>query len=89
MIPPINCPYKNLTGPPCWSCRNYIPDTDSCKLNSLAVHGPKTNNPYSAATCYQQPSYQERLKQYEEDRQKLLQLSKESLVDMILHRPEY
>ena len=89
MIPPINCPYKNLTGPPCWNCSNYILDTDSCKLNSLAVHGSKTNNPYSAANVYQHPSYQERLKQYEEDRQKLLQLSKESLVDMILHRPEY
>ena len=51
MIPPTNCPYKEMTAPTCWSCPNYNVDLD------------------------------------EHDRQQLLKLSKEALVDLIIKRP--
>lgn len=76
------CPYKQLTAPPCWSCPNYIPDTDECALNRLTVTSAG-NTSYAAKA----PTYEEKLKQYEQDREKLLELSKETLVDLILHRP--
>lgn len=77
MIPPSNCPYKGLTAPPCYNCQYYIIDLDGCKLNPYI---PQSN-------AIVAPSYEERLRQYEEDRKKLLELSKEALVDLILHRP--
>lgn len=80
MIPPSNCPYKGLTATPCWNCPQYIPDTDQCMLNPFRV---KT----SAATQYVAQTYDERMHRYEEDRRKLLELSKEALVDLILHKP--
>lgn len=87
MIPPINCPYKGLTATPCWSCPHYIADIDGCRLNSVAMigvsHTGTNNNAVSAQT------YEERLRDYERRRHELLQLSKEALVDLILHRPEY
>ena len=84
MMPPSNCPYKELTAKPCWNCPQYIPDTDQCRLNPSPASQAATG--YSAATSAS--SYEERLRRYEEDRKKLLEMSKESLVDMILKRPE-
>ena len=77
-----NCPYKQLTAPPCWSCPHYIPDTGECALNRLAVTS-------AGSTIYaaKAPTYEEKLKQYEHDRETLLELSKEALVDLIIHRP--
>lgn len=81
MIPPIDCPYKGLTAPPCWGCQHYNADMDFCWLNSLTRW---TSDNTSAITS---ETYEVRLKRYERDREKLLQLSKEALVDLILHRP--
>ena len=79
MTPPSNCPYNELTAKPCWNCPQYMPDINQCKLNPFAAS--------KAATGYVASTYEERLRQYEEDRRKLLELSKESLVDLILKRP--
>ena len=85
MIPPFSCIYSGLTAAPCWNCYNYIPDTDDCKLKYLAIStsGHTENNNNSIAA----PSYEEQMRRYNADRKKLLELSKESLVDMILHKP--
>lgn len=84
MIPPYNCIYSGLTAAPCWNCPHYIPDTDDCKLKYLAisvsVHA-ENNNSITGT------SYEEQMKRYKADRKKLLELSKESLVDMILRKP--
>ena len=85
MIPPMNCPYKgDRTAPPCWTCTNHIADTDQCALAGIVSHTVQNLN----AACYAQ-TYEERLRDYEKRRQELLQLSKEALVDLILHRPTY
>lgn len=81
MTPPSNCPYKELTAKPCWNCPQYMPDVDQCKLNPFTASQASTQYATSAQT------YEERLRRYEEDRRKLLELSKESLVDLILKRP--
>ena len=83
MTPPSNCPYKELTAKSCFNCSKYIPDTDECQLNHLAQ---RTVAGISYVTG--SPTYEERLARYYADRAKLMQLSKESLVDMILKRPE-
>ena len=86
MIPPLNCPYKGLTAPPCWSCPNYIADADECKLSFLAVSvADKTSN--ETANNATSLTYEERLKDYERRRSELMQLSKETLVDLIIHKP--
>lgn len=82
MTPPSNCPYKELTAKPCWNCPQYMSDIDQCKLNPFAASQASTGY---VATHAQ--TYEERLRRYEEDRRKLLELSKESLVDLILKRP--
>ena len=87
MITPINCPYKGLTAPPCWTCANHIADTDECALNSIArtyvSHTGTSTNAFNART------YEERYRDYEKHRQELLQLSKEALVDLIIKPPTY
>ena len=82
MISPINCPYKGLTAPPCWSCTHHIADTDQCALACIV-----SQTAINAASHAQ--TYEERLRDYEKRRQELLQLSKEALVDLIIHRPTY
>lgn len=81
MIPPMNCPYKDLTAPPCWRCPHHIADIDQCDLCSVAHQASAITAAYHAQT------YEEKLRDYEKRRQELLQLSKEALVDLILHRP--
>lgn len=78
-----NCSYKELTAPPCWRCNHHIPDIAGCDLNNIAY---KTGN-NSAGTMYCAQSYEERLRDYEKKRQEYLQLSKEALVDLIIHKP--
>lgn len=84
MIAPSNCPYKELTAPPCWSCQWHNADMDTCSLNNVARHSA-IESAQSAVTAAS--SYEDRLRRYEEDRRKLLELSKEALVDLIIHRP--
>ena len=84
MIPPFNCIYRGLTAAPCWSCPHYIPDTDDCKLKYLAISTSDHAENSSSITAF---SYEEQMKRYEADRAKLLELSKESLVDLILRKP--
>lgn len=84
MIPPNNCIYSGLTAAPCWGCPHYIQDTDDCKLKYLSISvsdHTEINNPATGI------SYEEQMKRYKADREKLLELSKESLVDMILRKP--
>lgn len=81
MTPPSNCPYKELTAKPCWNCPHYIPDTAQCKLNPFVAS--QASNGYIAVA----QSYAERMRRYEEERRKLLELSKETLVDLIIRRP--
>lgn len=84
MIAPSNCPYKGLSAPPCWSCQWHNADMDTCNL-CVTTRTASSTAGLSAAT--QAPSYEDRLRRYEEDRRKLLELSKEALVDLIIHRP--
>ena len=85
MIPPIDCPYKELTAQPCWSCSRYIPDTNQCAPTCISAQTAAfpTNIGWSAQ------SYEDRLRDYEKRRDELLKLSKEALVDLIIHRPSY
>ena len=83
MIPPDNCPYKGLSAAPCWSCQWHNADIDSCNYR-LEITSSSAG---TAATMAQPNSFSEKLRQYEEDRKKLLELPKEALVDLILHRP--
>lgn len=84
MIPPSNCPYKGLTAPPCWSCPHHNADMDTCCLQ-LTARQNSIGTAINAVT--NTSSYEERLRRYEEDRRRLLELSKEALVDLIIHRP--
>ena len=85
MIPPIDCPYKGLSAPPCWTCSHYIADTDQCDMNNIA----RATDARSHATSCNAQTFEDRLRDYEKRRQELLQLSKETLVDLIIHRPTY
>lgn len=82
MIAPSNCPYKGLTAPPCFSCPHHMPDTNQCAMAGIV------SQTSPASTTYAQ-TYEERIRDYEKRRQELLQLSKETLVDLIIHRPTY
>lgn len=84
MIPPIDCPYKALTAPPCWSCTHHIADTDQCALVGIVS---QMGDHFNA--CNQAQTYEQRLRYYEKRRRELLQLSKEALVDLIIHRPTF
>ncbi len=89
MIPPINCPYNGLTATPCWRCTHHIADTDECTLNNRA-HLQTSDNGTSYNTIASAPkSLEERMREYEKNRQELLQLSKEALVDLIIQSPTY
>jgi hypothetical protein len=82
MIQAEHCPYKGqLTAPPCFMCTHYSPDTDECVLNHIG-------NPtfYNGSKL---KSYEERRREYQERRNELLTLSKETLVDLILKQPTY
>ena len=83
MIPPDRCPYKNLTAPPCWRCNYHIADTDSCKLNPFDSQSQAIS--YTASA----DSYHKLMERYEQDRRKLMELSKEALVDLILKKPSW
>ena len=83
MIPPNNCPYKDLTSLPCWTCQWHNADMDTCNL-SLDYTASSIG---TAATIAQSQSFEDRLRAYENERQKLLALSKEELVNLIIHRP--
>lgn len=83
MIAPNNCPYKNLTSLPCWACQWHNADADTCNLSlDYTVSSIGT-----AATIAQCQSFEDRLRAYENERKKLLALSKEELVNLIIHRP--
>ena len=58
-----------------------LDDVRQCKLNPFDA--TLASNQYVTSA----PTYEERIRQYEEDRRKLLELSKEALVDLILKRP--
>lgn len=82
MIQSEYCPYKGqLTAPPCFNCTHYLPDTGECMLN----HIDKPTY-YNAS---KPKSYEERYREYQERRNELLSLSKETLVDLILQQPTY
>ena len=91
MIKPKNCKYPGLDV--CSRCPYYIPDTDSCGgmvTASSAINDAESFSAVSALSASSSASsYEDRLKRYEEERNRLLQLSKEDLVDLIIHRPQY
>lgn len=83
MIPPNDCPYSGRTAPPCWSCTHHIADIDQCALACIVSQTAE----HTGLNANAAQTYEERLRDYEKRRQELLQLSKEALVDLILHRP--
>ena len=101
MIPPTLCPNRFLTAPPCWNCANYIAQTDQCALAGVVIH--QANNTgasrkevnHSYYDYLGQPSnassitWKEQQELYERRRQQLMQLSKETLVDLIINPPKY
>ena len=101
MIPPSLCPYKCLTATPCWNCANYIAQTDQCTLASIDIRQAnntgasrkEVNHSYydylgqhSNASSI---TYKEQQELYERRREELMQLSKETLVDLIINPPKY
>lgn len=84
MIQPDNCPYKGLNM--CSKCPHYIIDTDQCRCVTLAM---MNNVTLSSSNALCASSYEDKLRRYNEEREKLLKLSKEALVDLIIHRPDY
>ena len=80
MIPPSNCPYKDLSAAPCWHCPEYEADIDECRLKATLGYTLFDSN----ANVFSASSYEERLKRNEQDRAVLMNLSKEALVDLIL-----
>ena len=67
-------------------CPHHIRTTDDCSLRDIVIQ--TVSNTAEQATPYEAPSYEEKLQQYEHDRNELLKLSKEALVDLIIHKPE-
>lgn len=83
MIPSSNCPYKDLTASPCWTCQWHNADMNTCNLSLDCT----TSNVGTATINSQTQSFEDRLREYENERKKLLALSKEELVNLIIHRP--
>lgn len=82
MIQPESCPYKGIRNA-CWKCPSYNADMDICCNVTTAVVAAAAAN--DAATS--SSTYDDRLKDYQEQRERLLKLSKEQLVDLIIHVP--
>lgn len=87
MIKPKNCPYKDIDV--CSKCQFYNFDTDACNGLVSVADVTNSNSPqdFSASSASSASTYEERYNRYLEERQKLLQLSKEQLVDLIIHAP--
>jgi uncharacterized protein YjiS (DUF1127 family) len=83
MIQPDNCPYKGLAM--CRRCPHYIIDTDQCGCLTAAMNADTISTSYATHAS----SYEDRLRRYYDEREKLLELSKEALVDLIIHRPDF
>lgn len=75
-----NCPYEDMSEKPCWNCNWHNPDMNTCDL---------FGNFNESVNHSSHQSYEDKLKKYEEERQKLLNLSKEKLVDLILKKATY
>lgn len=84
MYEPDDCPYKGLNM--CQNCPRFIPDTAEC-MTTVASAANRTDTISTSFVVAQ--TYEERLSDYEKKRAKLLELSKEALVDLILKRPSY
>ena len=82
MIQPENCPYKGIRNA-CGKCPSYNADMDICCGSTTGVAAATAAN--SAVTS--SSTYDDRLKDYQEQRERLLKLSKEQLVDLIIHEP--
>lgn len=81
MIPTKECVYYGIDRA-CSKCAFYNPDMDSC--------GSMLTSTTSNESCsIIASSYEDRLKDYKEQRKKLLSLSKEQLVDLIIQKPSY
>lgn len=83
MYEPDDCPYKGLNM--CQKCPRFIHDTAKC-MSTVASAENRTD---AISTSFVAQTYEERLSDYEKKRAKLLELSKEALVDLILPRPSY
>ena len=86
MYEPDDCPYKGLNM--CQKCPRFIHDTAECMSLSLTAESAANRTDAISTSCVAQ-TYEERLSDYEKKRAKLLELSKEALVDLILQRPSY
>ena len=88
MYEPDDCPYKGLNM--CQKCPRFIHDTAECmSLTAASAAASATNRTDTISTSFVAQTYEERLSDYEKKRAKLLELSKEALVDLILPRPSY
>ena len=83
MYEPDDCPYKGLNM--CQKCSRFIPDTAEC-MTTVASAANRTD---TISTSFVAQTYEERLSDYEQKRAKLLELSKEALVGLILQRPSF
>ena len=84
MYEPDDCPYKGLNM--CQKCPRFIHDTAECMSLTASAAANRTD---AISTSFVAQTYEERLSDYEKKRAKLLELSKEALVDLILQRPSY
>ena len=82
MIQPDDCPYIGLTMKMCHQCPRYNADMDACMGTTASQ---QQQSAVTAADCAS--TYEDRLRRYEHDRHRLLELPKEALVDLILRRP--
>jgi hypothetical protein len=84
MYEPDDCPYKGLNM--CQKCPRFNHDTAECMSLTAASAANRTD---VISTSFVAQTYEERLSDYEQKRAKLLKLSKEALVDLILEKPSY
>ena len=83
MYEPDDCPYKGLNM--CQKCPRFNHDTAEC----MSTVSSASNRTDTVSASFVAQTYEERLSDYEKKRAKLLELSKEALVDLILPRPSY
>lgn len=84
MIQSENCPYRGIRNA-CCKCPSYNADMDiCCNITTAVVAGAAASIESSVSSA---STYDDRLKDYQEQRERLLKLSKEQLVDLIIHEP--
>lgn len=88
MINSEHCPYKGVTKRLCHNCANRLPDIDGCALDYRASAIGNAVIAETNAVTATAHSWEEQVADYNHNKEELLKLTKEELVDLILARPQ-